>query len=141
MGWINVFCIIIVICLLIPIIITNKKCKDIDKQSRKSSFIVEKIFKYSAMFLMIFHIDSFGFSSVSIWIIWTVANFCLIMLYWIFWISYSKNSEQNIRAIIIVIQGLIFILSGVVFEYFLLIICGSIFTIVSLYNIFKSSRL
>lgn len=143
MEWINFFGLIIMILMLIPNIIYASKNKNIvNKCDNKVMNAIEQVGRYGSMFFMVFHIGilDFGFQSDKYFIIWIIGMSILILLYWIFWIQYFKHTNMSNALALAIIPSIIFIVSGFMLHYYLLLMFGMIFCIGHIYVTYQNNK-
>lgn len=136
MSWLNLFGLILIILLLIPNIIYAIKYKNqINKCTNTTMNILEQVGRYGCMFLMIFNIGilEFGFSSVTMLLIYLIGSLALIVSYWICWMIFFVKPAFRIQIALAIIPTLLFLLSGITSRNYLLIIFAILFGIGHIY--------
>ena len=135
-SWINIFGLIIVVLLLIPNIIYAFKFRGVENQCRSSAMNkLEQIGRYGCMFLMIFNIGilEFSFSSIGMFLFYTVGNVVLLIAYWIIWMLFFQKQDNWKRMALAIIPTVLFLMSGIALRHILLIIMAVIFGIGHIY--------
>lgn len=135
-SWINIFGLIIVVLLLIPNIIYAFKFRGVENQCRSSAMNkLEQIGRYGSMFLMIFNIGilEFSFSSIGMFVFYTVGNVVLLIVYWIIWMLFFQKQDNWKRMALAIIPTVLFLISGIALRHILLIIMAVIFGIGHIY--------
>ena len=139
LGWgpINLFNLIIVILILIPNIIYALTRGKNQKNRCTNRFmnILEQLGRYACMVLMIVNIgiDEFGFSSVLGFLIDLFGILVLLLMYWIVWVIYFIKERYWEQIALAVIPTAIFLLSGIVLQYWPLIVAAIVFGIAHIY--------
>ena len=130
-GWINLFGAGIVVLIMIPNIIYALK----RKQSKTGTDIPkclsmrEQIGRYGCIILMWlpFFVWKFGFGSTEELIIYLVANGVLLLGYYLSWVLYSRKKTLKKAMALAVIPTIIFLLSGILFRHWTLVVVAVIF--------------
>lgn len=142
-SWINVYGLILMVLILLPNIIYVFKFRDINNLCKnKIMNIMEQVGRYVSMFLMVFNIGlaEFGFYSVNSFLIYTLGNIALLLVYWSVWFMYFKKKETWKSLILAIIPTMIFFISGVTLRHILLIISSVIFGIGHIYVTYQNSQ-
>lgn len=135
-DWINIWGIIIVVLMLIPNIVYAVKFRGQEnKCTNKVINVLEQIGRYACMFLMIFSIGmpKAGFPSVGNFLVYGLGNAALLAVYWIVWILYFVKQDKWKCMVLVVIPVCVFLLSGWMLEYWLLVISAMIFGAAHIY--------
>ena len=132
-GWINLFGAIIVVLIMIPNIIyaVNNKEESMEIILPKIIVILEKIGRYGCIVLMWFPllVWKFGFDSSIGFELYIIGNAILLMLYYLFWVMYFKKKTVVKGLVLAIVPTLIFLISGVLLKYWLLVLCACVFGI------------
>ena len=90
---------------------------------------LEQIGRYGCMFLMIFNIGilEFSFSSIGMFLFYTVGNVVLLIVYWIIWMLFFQKQDNWKRMVLAIIPTVLFLISGIALRHILLIIMAVIF--------------
>lgn len=142
-GWLNTYGLIIVVLMLIPNIIYAVKFRGKENQCKNWVMnILEQIGRYSAMFLMIFHIGiaEYGLSSISSFFIYIYGNSVLMLAYWISWLLFFAKRTYAKQIALAIIPPIIFLLNGILLRHVLLIIAAVIFGVGHIYVTNKNAR-
>ena len=96
---------------------------------------LEQIGRYGCMFLMIFNIGilEFSFSSIGMFLFYTVGNVVLLIAYWIIWMLFFQKQDNWKRMALAIIPTVLFLMSGMALRHILLIIMAVIFGIGHIY--------
>lgn len=143
MNWINIFGLIIVVCMLIPNIIFALSNKEMENKCKSTVMnIMEQIGRYGSMFLMVFNIGiaEFGFRSEEDFVIWLTVSFALLLLYWVFWLVYFRKRSMSYAMALAIIPSAIFIFNGYILRHYLLLAFGLIFTIGHSYVTYENNH-
>ena len=143
MNWINIFGLIIIVLLLIPNAIYAYKNKNIENKCKnKLMNIIEQIGRYGSMLLMVFNIGvvELGFKSNESFAIWIISVIILMILYWIFWILYFKSKGLIKAMVLAIIPSIIFIYTGIMLRYWLLVTFGVLFAVGHIYVTYKNNK-
>lgn len=135
-DWINLFGLIIVVCMLIPNIIYAIKYRGMENSCKSKVWnITEQLGRYISMFLMVFNIGiaEFGFNSVGAFLVYAFGNIVLLAAYWIVWICYFVKQGKAKQMALAVIPTGIFLVSGITLEHWLLVASGILFGIGHIY--------
>ena len=135
-GWFSVFHILMIAALLIPngiYMLQNKQAKN--KCTSRCMNVLEQIGRYGCMFLMIFNIGilEFSFSSIGMFLFYTVGNVVLLIAYWIIWTLFFQKQDNWKRMALAIIPTVLFLMSGMALRHILLIIMAVIFGIGHIY--------
>ncbi len=140
-GWINIFGTVILIIMLIPNIIYALKERNVEyKYENKVVNILEQVGRYFSMFFLIFPIGVSGFSSVTFMLIYLICNSIFLLVYVIIWCFYLKSPSLNKSLILSILPTLIFLISGVALNHWLLIISSLIFGSTHIYITYKNNN-
>ncbi len=131
MEWLNLFGLAFVAVILVPNIVFAVKCKDgfDNLWQNKAVEILEQIGRFGCFGLMIFNIPGvyFGFWSDEAFAVYLAVNCVLVLAYCLIWvICFRKNSVFRALALSI-IPSVLFLFSGIMSRYFLLIAAAVIF--------------
>ena len=131
MKYVNLYGLAFIIIIMIPNIIFAIKCKDgfTNKFNNKIVEILEQIGRFGCFVFMIVIIPytSFGFKSDEAFVLYLIIDSILVFFYCLIWlICFKKNSVFRSLALSI-IPSLLFIFSGIISNYILLIIFSLIF--------------
>ncbi len=134
MNWFNAYGLFIVILLLIPnmVYFYLNKSKPIENKCRSKGIILaEQIGRYGSMALMVFNIGifEFAFQTHEIFTLYLVINIILLLFYWLFWCFYIRRNSVLLSILLAVIPGTIFIINGILFRHWLLVLFGMVFTV------------
>lgn len=131
MRWINVYGLVMIAVILVPNIVFAIKCRDGFDNMWHSRFVsaAEQIGRFSCFALMVFNIPGMygGFASENALHIYLVTDGVLILAYCLIWIICFKNSSMFRAAALSVLPAAVFLFSGIMSRYILLIIAGLIF--------------
>ena len=135
-GWFSVFHLLMIAALLIPngiYMLQNKQAKN--KCTSRCMNVLEQIGRYGCMFLMIFNIGilEFSFSSIGMFLFYTVGNVVLLIVYWIIWMLFFQKQDNWKRMALAIIPTVLFLISGIALRHILLIIMAVIFGIGHIY--------
>ena len=142
MDWFNYYGLIIMTIIMIPNIIYSIKNKNITKKNNKIIELFEQIGRYGCFILMIFNIPytyiNFYFNNALLF--YLIINGILLFLYLIIWII-CQNKYNLFKAYSLsIIPTLIFLISGILLGYFLLIVFSIVFGICHIYISISSSN-
>lgn len=131
MEYVNLYGLVFIIIIMIPNIIFAIKCKDgfTNKFHNKIIEILEQIGRFGCFIFMIVIIPytSFGFKSDEAFALYLIIDSILVFLYCLIWlICFKKNSVFRSLALSI-IPSILFIFSGIISNYILLIVFSLIF--------------
>ncbi len=141
MNWINLWGLLTVIVMLIPNIIYGMKNKQAENKCNNHTVnVLEQIGRYGCMFLMTFNIglNEFGFHTKNGFIVWFITILALLLLYWILFFVYFKCSSLILAILLAVIPSIIFIVSGLLLYYWLLVGFGVVFSIAHIYITYEN---
>lgn len=143
MNWFNYYGLAIMAIIMIPNIIYAVKNKQAfeNKYKNKSVEIIEQISRYACFALMIFNIPYtyFDFWFNGALTVYISVNCCLCLLYCVFWII-CRNPKSKSRALSLsVIPSLIFLFSGIVLAYILLMVFAIAFGICHVWLSYKNA--
>lgn len=145
MDWFNYYGLIFITIIMIPnivVMIINKNSFENFYQN-KIAEIFEQIGRYGCFILMIFNIPYtwFGFYFNHGLIVYLIVNSIMVFSYCLVWIILWKK-ECMIKAILLsVIPSLVFIFSGIILAYILLIAFSIIFAVTHILISVKNSQL
>lgn len=144
MNWLNVFGLFIVVLLLIPNMLyfhVNKNIAVENKCKSKVIIIAEQIGRYGSMVLMVFNIGifEFGFRTHEIFVLYLIINVILLMLYWVFWYCYYRRFQFLLSMLLAIIPSAIFVLNGILFRHWLLVLFGTIFAVSHIYITYQDT--
>lgn len=131
MDWINIYGFVFMLFIMIPNIIFTLKNKDGFQNlwNNKIIEVFEQIGRFGCFGFMILIIPGFGFgfSSDEFFSLYLILNTVLIVAYCLIWfICFKKNSIFRALALSI-IPSVIFLTSGILSRYILLIVAAIIF--------------
>ena len=131
MDWINIYGFVFMLFIMIPNIIFTLKNKDGFQNlwNNKNIEVFEQIGRFGCFGFMILIIPGFGFgfSSNEFFSLYLILNTVLIVAYCLIWfICFKKNSIFRALALSI-IPSVIFLTSGILSRYILLIVTAIIF--------------
>ena len=131
MDWINIYGFVFMLFIMIPNIIFTLKNKDGFQNlwNNKIIEVFEQIGRFCCFGFMILIIPGFGFgfSSDEFFSLYLILNTVLIVAYCLIWfICFKKNSTFRALALSI-IPSVIFLTSGILSRYILLIVTAIIF--------------
>lgn len=131
MDWINIYGFVFMLFIMIPNIIFTLKNKDGFQNlwNNKINEVFEQIGRFGCFGFMILIIPGFGFgfSSNEFFSLYLILNTVLIVAYCLIWfICFKKNSIFRALALSI-IPSVIFLTSGILSRYILLIVTAIIF--------------
>ena len=131
MDWINIYGFVLMLFIMIPNIIFTLKNKDGFQNlwNNKIIEVFEQIGRFGCFGFMILIIPGFGFgfSSNEFFSLYLILNTVLIVAYCLIWfICFKKNSIFRALALSI-IPSVIFLTSGILSRYILLIVTAIIF--------------
>jgi hypothetical protein len=140
-NWVNLFGAMVVVILLLPNIIYVLKNKGMENRCRnKAMNIMEQIGRYACiifMWLPLF-VWEFGFQSLGAFLFYIFGNTLLLTVYWILWVFYFKKPRNPVAMALAIIPTCIFLLSGLLLHYWLLIISAIVFGIGHIYVTFQN---
>lgn len=138
----NYFGIIFIIVLLLPNIYASifKKELFVNKFDDRLLIKLENIGRYLCMILMVINIQDLygGFKSVEAFVAYLGINIILLGLYYIVWFIFYKFNNIYKNMILGIIPSLMFIISGILQNHWLLLISGMIFAYAHLRIIWKN---
>lgn len=140
-NWINILGIIIVILMLIPNIVYALKFRgQANKCTNKFLNILEQVGRYGCMILMVFCIGmpKFSFPSVGNFLVYLLGNAAFLLAYWIVWILFFIKQSSWKSMALAVIPVCIFLLSGWMMEYWLLMVFAVVFGTAHIYVTIKN---
>ena len=143
-GWINLFGFFVVAVMLIPNIFYAARFKDAEnKCTNKWMNIIEQIGRYGSFLLMFIPLGvwKFGFSDISYFLVYMLADIILLGAYLIIWVFYFKKQSLNKALALAIIPTLIFFLSGILLRHWLLAISAVIFGIGHIYVTYANNKL
>ncbi len=129
-NWINGWGATIVIIMLIPNIIfvignshLENKCENVIMNT------IEQIGRYTSMAFMVVPILvwEFRFKSFLEMICYVMVTSVLLLLYLVVWFFYSKSHSKNKAVILALLPTMIFVISGILLRYWLLMSTGILF--------------
>ena len=131
MEYVNLYGLVFIIIIMIPNIIFAIKCKNgfTNKFHNKIIEILEQIGRFGCFIFMIVNVPhtSFGFKSDESFALYLIIDSILVFLYCLIWlICFKKNSIFRSLALSI-IPSILFIFSGIISNYILLIVFSLIF--------------
>ena len=131
MEYVNLYGLVFIIIIMIPNIIFAIKCKNgfTNKFHNKIIEILEQIGRFGCFIFMIVNVPytSFGFKSDEAFALYLIIDSILVFLYCLIWlICFKKNSIFRSLALSI-IPSILFIFSGIISNYILLIVFSLIF--------------
>ncbi len=131
MKYVNLYGLVFIIIITIPNIIFAIKCKDgfTNKFHNKIIEILEQIGRFGCFIFMIVNVPhtSFSFKSDEAFALYLIIDSILVFLYCLIWlICFKKNSVFRSLALSI-IPSILFIFSGIISNYILLIAFSLIF--------------
>lgn len=131
MNWINVYGLIYMLIIMIPNIIFAMKNKDGFQNlwSNKIVEALEQIGRYGCFGFMVITIPrcGFGFSSDEAFALYLIVNTILVIAYCLIWIICFKRNSVFRALALSIIPSFIFLLSGVLSHYWLLLIAAIVF--------------
>lgn len=138
----NYFGIIFIIVLMLPNIYASifKKELFVNKFDDRLLIKLENIGRYLCMILMVINIQDLygGFKSVEAFVAYLGINIILLGLYYIVWFIFYKFNNIYKNMILGIIPSLMFIISGILQNHWLLLISGMIFAYAHLRIIWKN---
>lgn len=141
--WINGWGATIVIIMLVPNIIffvrnphLENKCENVIMNT------IEQVGRYTSMILMIVPVlvEKFCFKSVFEMIFYIVVTSVLLLLYLLVWFFYLKLQSMNKAILLALLPTMIFVISGILLRYWLLMIAGILFGIGHVFVTLQNSR-
>ena len=115
--------------LVIPEMVYTVKGMNKNYPGPKRNIILDYVFKYGCLILMFLPlgIGKFGFKSVASMLIYLFGNGILVLVYVIIFIINIKKDSFKVDLILLEIQTLVFILSGLILSHYLLVICAFVY--------------
>ncbi|SJZ42029.1 hypothetical protein [Anaerorhabdus furcosa] len=132
MEWLNVFGLIMIIIIMIPNIVYGFKNKSVEsKYQNKLMEAIEQIGRYGSMFLMIINLPilSYGYLFENGNTMYIVVISILAIFYCLIWIFFFRKETLPRAILLAIIPTLIFVISGVFTQRYLLVLMGIIFGI------------
>lgn len=131
MSWINVYGLIFMVVIMIPNIIFAMKCKDGFENAWENKVVecLEQIGRFGCFGCMVVQIPGlyFGFPSDQAFALYVIVDCILLFSYCLIWfLCFTKNSVFRALALSI-IPSVLFLFSGIMSRYVLLIIMAVIF--------------
>lgn len=131
MEWLNVFGLAFLVVIMIPNIIFAIRCKEgfENKWNNKFVEILEQIGRFGCFGFMVIHIPGiwFGWWSEEAFAVYFVVDTLLVALYCAIWVvCWKKNTVFRALALSI-IPSVLFLFSGIMSRYILLIIAAILF--------------
>ena len=130
-GWINWINIAVVACLiLINMIVARKGQSDSFSSKYLTVNILEQIWRYGCMALMILPISTrgweFGFSSVTEMLIWICLTILLLAIYSFLWVK-KANGGVSVLYGLAVVPVVLFLMNGILLRHPALVVTALIF--------------
>lgn len=131
MNLFNFYGLIFVIIIMIPNVIFAVKYKDgfVNKWHNKYVEVAEQIGRFGCFLFMVINIPLtyYGYISNKYFILYIMVNSILTVLYCLIWLFYFKKSSIFRALSLSVIPSIMFLFSGIVSRYILLIVTAIIF--------------
>ena len=141
---INIYGIILITAILIPNIVFALKCREGFENTgiSKAILIAEQIGRYGciAAMIVIFPIFDAAVPSGAALSVYLAANIGLLLLYILFWIVFWNKSSQVRALALSVTPSVIFLFSGIMTRYILLIIASLLFAPAHIYISCKNTK-
>lgn len=132
MEWLNGFGLIVMMIIMIPNIAYGVKNKSVEsKYQNKLMEAIEQVGRYGSMFFMIINLPilSYGFLFENGKTVYIVVISILAIFYCLIWIFFFRKETLPRAMLLAIIPTLIFVISGVFTQYYLLVLTGIIFGI------------
>lgn len=132
MEWLNGFGLIVMMIIMIPNIAYGVKNKSVEsKYQNKLMEAIEQVGRYGSMFFMIINLPilSYGFLFENGKTVYIVVISILAIFYCLIWIFFFRKETLPRAMLLAIIPTLIFVISGVLTQYYLLVLTGIIFGI------------
>lgn len=132
MEWLNGFGLIVMMIIMIPNIAYGVKNKSVEsKYQNKLMEAIEQLGRYGSMFFMIINLPilSYGFLFENGKTVYIVVISILAIFYCLIWIFFFRKETLPRAMLLAIIPTLIFVISGVFTQYYLLVLTGIIFGI------------
>ena len=143
MTWLNGGQLIIVLILVIPSVIYFFKYSiKANRQTNRWMDALEKIGQYGCIVLMCIYIGKGeeGFISKTAFVVWLVGIVLLIGIYVVVWALYIKEVTKTRGMILAIIPSVVFIGTGFVQHYWLLVLGGCVFAIGHIYMTYTAHK-
>ena len=131
MEWFNVFGLIFIVVIMIPIIVFAIKCKGgfNNKWSNKYVEVIEQVGRFGCFGFMIINIPgtSFGWRSDEAFALYLIVDAILVMLYCSVWVIYFRRNSVFRALTLSIIPSILFLFSGIMNRSVLLIIASVLF--------------
>ena len=131
MKWINIYGLVMIAVIMIPNIVFAARCKDGFENLWHNRFvgITEQIGRFSCFALMIFNIPGIymGFETDSALHIYLIADGLMIAAYCLIWIICFRKPGMFRAAVLSVLPSAVFLASGIMSRYILLVIAAAVF--------------
>lgn len=131
MEWINIFGMVFMGLIMIPNIIFAIKCKEgfENKWNNKIVETVEQIGRFGCFGFMVINIPGTGFGwwSDEGFAIYLIVNGILVLLYCVIWIICFRQNTVFKALALSVIPSVVFLFSGIMSRYILLIVASLLF--------------
>lgn len=141
MNFVQIFCIIIVILMLIPNMVYAYQNKNREnKCTNKLMNTAEQIGRYGSVFFMVVYsgfID-LGFHSKNAFVLWLIGLPILTALYWVLWVLYFKMPNSRLAMLLAIVPSAVFTLNGLALRYWLSVLFGVIFSIGHIYVTYQN---
>lgn len=145
MNWFNYYGLIFITIIMIPntIYMVVNKCNFNSNYHNKVAEIFESIGRYGCFLLMIFNIPHtwFGFYFSNGETVYIIVNSILVFIYCILWIIFWKKNLLIKAILLSVLPSLVFIFSGIMLAYTLLIAFSIIFCVTHILISVKNAEL
>lgn len=142
-NWINLFNAITIILILIPNIIfaIKNKGSQVERAARLVC-VIEQIFRYACMILMILPIFTweFGFSPLEFMFSYLIGNVILLILYFIFWGLYFKRNTISRALALAIIPVLIFANTAISVKHWALLAAAIVFGACHIYITYQNNK-
>lgn len=131
MEYVNLYGLVFIIIIMIPNIIFAIKCKNgfTNKFHNKIIEILEQIGRFGCFIFMIVNVPytSFGFKSDEAFALYLIIDSILVFLYCLIWLICFKKNSIFRSLTLSIIPSILFIFSGIISNYILLIVFSLIF--------------
>ncbi len=135
-GWINVFCAVIMALIMVPNIIYAVRFKDAKNRCKsKTMNLIEQIGRYGSFALMFVNlgIKKLAFRSGAEFTLWLILIVLFLLAYFVFWYFFFKKPTRFVSIMLAVLPCLIFLTCGVIFRHWLLLIFTAVFAVGHIY--------
>ena len=142
-SWINLFGLGIMVIIFVPNIVYMLRNKGLQNKCRSLPMnILEQIGRYGCLFLMVFNIGiaEFGFASDTGFMVYLLGNGFSLIVYLAVWLRYFKKAERSGALALAILPTLIFLLSGITLQHWLLVGSSVVFGTGHIYVTYVNAR-